>query len=107
VKSLSSKRHPLPKALKAETKAIGKVATVSSAGKSQAKLQQTKNINLLEAPAKRPTQVPYTETDSSDSEQGEQEEQEVPPKTEMDAIKEASWFVLVLLYRVDSSYYRC
>lgn len=71
------------------TKAKGKVQTVSSAGKSQAKPQQTKHLKSFEALAKRPDRVPYPESDSSDS---EHEGQQDVPKTEMDAIKEASGF---------------
>ncbi len=94
-------KHPAPspknksplKTLRTVTKAKGKVITVSSAGKSQAKPQQTKLLRTFEALAKRPDRIPYPESDSSDS---EPEGQQDVPKTEMDAIKEASGSAPVL-----------
>jgi hypothetical protein len=101
--ALSPKIQSPSRTLRAETKAKGNFATVSRPGKSQAKPQQTKHLKSFEALAKRSHRVPYPESDSSDSEQGEQQE---VPKTEMDAIEEASGFVPVLPYPVDTSSYR-
>ena len=100
---LSPKNKSLPKikTLRPETKSKGKVTTVPSAGKSQAKPQQTKHLKSFEALVKRPDRFPYPESDSSDS---EQERQQEVPKTEMDAIKEASGFVPVLPYSVNPPY---
>jgi len=101
--ALFPKNQSPPKTLKSETKVKGKATTVSSAGKSQARSQQMKHLKSFEALAKRLNQVSYPESDSSDS---EQEEQQVVPKTEMDAIKEASGFVPVPPYPINPSSYR-
>ena len=73
---------------------------MSSAGKSRAKSQQTKHLKSFEALARRPDRVSYPESDSSDS---EHEGQQDVPKTEMDAIKEASGFAPALPYPVNPS----
>jgi hypothetical protein len=99
--ALSPRNKSPPMTLRTETKSKGKVTTVSSAGKSQARPQQTKHLKSFEALMKRPNRVPYPESDSSDS---EHEGQQDAPKTEMDAIKEASGFVHVLPYPVNPSY---
>jgi len=101
--ALSPRNKSPPKTLRIETRSKGKVTTVSSAGKSQARRQQTKHLKSFESLVKRPDRVPYPESDSSDS---EQEGQQEVPKTEMDAIKEASVFVLVLPYPINPSPYR-
>ena len=85
--ALSSKIRSPPRTLKAETKTKGKATAVPSARNSQVKPPQTKHLNSFEARAKRPKRVLYTESDSSDSEEEYQQEE---PKTEMDAIREAS-----------------
>ena len=101
--ALSPKNYSPPKNIKAETKAKAKSTTVSCASRPQAKPRQTKHLKSFEALAKGPNRVPYLESDSSDSGQEEQQEQ---PKSEMDAIKEASGIVPVLLYPVNTSCYR-
>ena len=98
---LSPKNKSPPKTLRPEKKSKGKVTTVSSAGKSQTKPQQTKHLKSFESLVKRPDRFTYPESDSSDS---EQERQQEVPKTEMDAIKEASGFVPLLPYSVNPPY---